>query len=153
MRLLTTFSITILLASCATTMTNYYKPTVQSWQGGSTKNLVQRWGRPDRVLNTADGKTIYLYQAENYRNINTPSYPSVGMHVDANGRPLMTGSPEGNMSWNRGAMSISCVALFEAGANGKILSTQTQGNNCYMGASFAARKVNPENVSALGNKN
>lgn len=139
---MTIFGLTILLAGCATTMNNYYQQTVQSWRGGSVNQLVKQWGRPDRVATGPKGNTLYVYETQNYRTVSGPTYPAVGVHVGSDGRPVMTTSPATNMAWNRGSMSISCVAAFETDPSGKILNTEVQGSNCYGGESFAKRLSN-----------
>lgn len=144
MRRFTFLSLIILLASCSTTMNNYYQPTVSSWQGGTMTNLVKRWGKPDRVMSTSDGKTIYVYENSSYRS-NQPaaSYPMVGMHVSRDGRPTLTSSPVDNNAINRNGLSLDCIASFESDSNGKILRTDIQGGRCYMNENAAKRMTNP----------
>lgn len=143
MRFINCIGLTILLSSCATTTTNYYTQTVQSWRGGSVYTLVKQWGRPDRTITSPNGNTLYVYQTQSYRNLNAPSSPSVGVNVSQSGRAILSNPSYNNMTWNRGAMSLTCMAAFEVGKNGKILDTQIQGTSCYGGESFAKRLTNP----------
>ena len=125
-------------------MNNYYQPTVSSWQGGTMSNLVKHWGKPDRVISTNDGKTVYLYENSSYRsNQSASAYPMVGMHVSRDGRPTLTSSPVDNNSLNRSGMSLDCVASFESDSHGKILRTQVQGSRCFMNENVAKRMTNP----------
>lgn len=133
---------TILLASCATTMTNYYQPTVQSWKGGQATELMKRWGRPDKMVRTPNGHTVYLYETETYHNATNQSYSAIGMHVGTDGRAVMTAPTAAGTSWNRGSLSTNCLALFEADKNGKILDIKTQGTNCFVGKGFSDRMSN-----------
>jgi len=149
MRFIVGLSLIILLSSCATTTTNYYQQTVQSWQGGNASMLVRQWGAPDRRAIGPDGNSLYLYQTQNYRNLNTSSSPSIGVNVNSQGHPVMTTAPNPSMSWNRGAMSFSCVTAFEIAKNGTILNTDIQGASCYGNENFAARMRNP--MTKVGN--
>jgi hypothetical protein len=143
MRFIVGLSLIILLSSCATTTTNYYQQTVQSWHGGDANTLIKRWGAPDRRTIGPDGNSLYLYQTQSYRNLNTPSSPSIGVNFNAEGHAVMTTTPNTNMAWNRGAMSYSCVTAFEVAKNGTILNTSIQGSSCYGNESFASRMKNP----------
>lgn len=132
-----------LLTSCATTNTNYYTQTVQSWRGGNAQLLTKSWGRPDRVLATPKGNTFYIYQTQSYRNMNAPASPSIAVNMSQTGRPTLTSEPYMNTTWNRGAMSLTCVAGFEIARNGKIVNTRIEGSSCYSSESFAKRMSNP----------
>lgn len=143
MRLYIIFGLTILLTGCASSMNNYYPQAVQSWRGGTANNLVKVWGRPDKVASSSNGNTYYVYETQNYRNTSASAYPAVGMHVSSTGRPVMTGGDMAAGNWNRGALSIACVAVFEANKSGQIVGTDIKGSNCYGSQGFAARMSNP----------
>lgn len=144
MRYFFCFGLAILLSSCAATTANYYQQTAQSWQGGQARSLVKRWGAPDRVESRPNGNTVYIYQTQTYRNFNAPASPSIGVSTNRSGRTLLTSSSDSNMTWNRGAMSISCMTAFEIAPTGRILAFESQGTSCYGGESFANRMKNPD---------
>jgi hypothetical protein len=143
MRFIVGLGLVILLASCATTTTNYYQQTVQSWRGGNVNLLIKQWGAPDKRATGSDGHSLYLYQTQTYRHLNGPASPSISVNVNAQGHAVMTTAPNTNMAWNRGGMSFSCVTIFEIDKNGVILSTHIHGTHCYGNESFANRMKNP----------
>ena len=143
MRILISIGFIILLSSCATTTTNYYSQTVQGWRGGNAQTLVSVWGTPDSRTAGPNGTIIYTYKTENYR-ANTGRYsPSVGVSFTRGGAPAMTTQPSTNFSIDRG-LSLSCTTMFVVDRNGKIVDTQSQGNNCNGSASFSRSKGNPK---------
>jgi hypothetical protein len=134
----------ILLSSCATTTTNYYTQTIQSWRGGNVKTLLQRFGRADSRIMAGNGNMLLIYKTENYHTYNTTASPTVGVHFNSSGKPIMTSVPNTNPSWNRsGALSLTCSAGFEVDKHGTIVDTQVQGNGCYGDENFASKWRNP----------
>src|SRR3990167_9221908 len=143
MRFLTLAGCTLLLVSCAGVTTNYYTPTVKSWQGANISYLTKRWGKPDDTLKGTHGNVIYVYKTESYHNYNIPTGPNIGVSFSTDGRPVVTTTPNTNMSWNRD-MSVTCTALFAANNQGIITETKIQGNSCYGSTGFANRMANPK---------
>lgn len=142
MRFVISLGFAILLSSCATTMNNYYTPTVKGWQGGSAANLVKAWGMPDTKATGANGDTIYIYKSESYHAYDTPSSPNIGVNVSSSGRPIIITQPNTNFTANRG-MSITCTAIFTTNSKGIITETNILGRGCYGNADFAKRLGNP----------
>lgn len=132
----------ILLSGCASTKTNYYTQTVQSWHGGNVNALIKRWGIPDDRLKSPRGNIVYVYKTESYRGDSAPMSPAVGVSFTPGGTPIMTTGPNLNNTWNRG-MSLACITAFETDANGKIISAQAQGPGCYASEALAAKMRNP----------
>ncbi len=132
----------ILLASCATSMQNYYNPTVQSWKNGQASDLVKRWGVPDNKIIAPNKTTVYLYKTESYRAQNTVYSPAVGINFTEQGRPVMITQPTTNNAWSRG-MTLNCATAFVANPKGIIIDIQTYGNSCYVGHTFAEKMSNP----------
>ncbi|EKD70336.1 MAG: hypothetical protein ACD_46C00566G0004 [uncultured bacterium] len=140
MRQVILLGLCLIITGCAGK--NYYTQTVQSWKGGSAKNLVSRWGSPDDSLQGAGGMTYYLYKTESYHTYNTPSSPSVGLNLSSDGRPVMTTAPNTNLTWNRD-MSLTCNVIFAINSQGTIVDTRIQGTTCYGSEGFAKRLSNP----------
>ena len=144
MRLPICLGFIILLSACATTTNNYYPQTIQSWRGGDAKALVSRWGMPDKRFAGPNGTTVYVYQSENYRANTGRFSPSVGVNFNRTGTPTMTTQPNTNFSMDRG-ISLNCTSMFVIdNKSGKVVSTQSQGNNCVGNSSFAEAKSNPQ---------
>ena len=133
----------ILLSSCATTTSNYYTQTVQSWRGGNVTTLITRWGRADSTITAGDGNTLLVYKTEGYRTYNTTASPAVGVNYSGSGKPVIVSTPNTNSSWSRGTMSLTCSVGFEVDKHGTIVDTQVQGPGCYGGENFAAKMGNP----------
>lgn len=144
MRFIICLGLLMLVSSCTTSTANYYTQTIHGWRGGNAKNLVQRWGTPDQRMTSPGGNTIYIYNTQSYRNFNAPSSPPVGVNYTSGGRPVIVPMNNSLNNWNRGPMSISCSAIFEANPKGVIINTQIQGTGCYGSENFANTKSNPE---------
>lgn len=129
-----------LLTSCASTMSNYYTQTVDSWRGASANQLVKQWGTPDLRMAGPNHTTFYVYRTEGYRHYNQRTSPPVGVNY-AGGRPVIVIDQNTN-PWNQGAMVLTCAAGFEANAQGIIVNTQVKGNGCYGGDAFAQKYRN-----------
>lgn len=142
MRLIISLGLIILLSSCASTSTNYYSKTVQSWNGGSASTLVKRWGNPDSKLLAANGYVAYVYRSESNHPNNARFSPSIGVNFTPGGKPILVSSPNTNRSLGNG-MELSCVTVFVANKQGIITDTKMQGNRCYGNESFAENKANP----------
>jgi|GEM_PF-1315221 hypothetical protein len=132
----------ILLASCATTTTNYYRSSVESWQGASVKALVKQWGRPDYKILSPDGDAMLAYRTQSYSPYMAPTSPAIGVN-NRGGRPVIS-VDNLNHTWNRGQLSLTCVAIFKINPVGVVTGTQVQGNSCYGGSSFASQYANKE---------
>jgi hypothetical protein len=134
-----------LISGCATSTFNYYTGTVEGWRGGNVNTLVRQWGTPDNKTISRDGQTYYYYKTTSYRNTSQPTAPEVGVHYTPGSSPvIITNAPNTNMTWNRGTMSMTCVAIFVANKKGVITDTKIQGRGCYGGESFASQKSNPQ---------
>lgn len=142
MRTILLLCLACLLSACANS--NNYQQTLQSWQGGNTKTLVERWGRPDEKMTAPNGNTVMVYYINRTRTTTPPSSPVVGVHIDQSGRAVMTNSPNTNYTWNRGPASLACSTMFEANPNGKIINVQSKGPGCYATEGFAAQRKNPQ---------
>lgn len=142
MRHLSAFGLFILLAGCASSTTNYYTQTVQSWRGANMNDLVKRWGPADDRVSGPDGNAVYVYKTESYQAYNTPTSPSIGVNFGQHGTPVITNTTHTNNVWNRG-MGLACIAVFIATPQGKILDTRINGNGCYGSEDFAKRMANP----------
>lgn len=134
-------SITLLLAGCAGSNTNYYNQTVQSWRGGNTSNLVSQWGTPDRRLGAPDGQIVYIYNTQSYRNAPLATSPAIGVNVQG-GKPVIVSTPTPHSAIDRGPTSLSCTAMFVANKQGKIIDVQAAGNGCYGSKRFSDRLSN-----------
>lgn len=148
MRHLIIVGLVILLSSCAGTKSNYYTQTVQSWQGGNINQLIKLWGRPDGSGTGSDGHKMVIYRTQSNRNNGSSAAPSFGVTAGASGRPVLTTYPSTNRTWNRGVMSQTCTAAFEADKRGTIIATQVKGTGCYAGESFANSLSNPNATKA-----
>lgn len=144
MRFFMGLGLTILLSGCATSTTNYYTQTVAGWRGGNVKSLLKRWGMPDERIISPSGSVLYLYKTESYRTYNGPSSPAIGVNYSRGGRPVIVNTPNTNTTWDRGALSITCMAAFEVNPRGEIINTQVQGHGCYGGDNFMAKNGNPD---------
>jgi len=142
MRFLITGLFIILLLGCVSTTGNYYTQTIQSWRGGNANNLVQQWGMPDQKITNSSGHTYYVYKTESYRAYNAPATTPVGVNYSRGGRPVIMDLSNTNNTWNRGPSSITCTAIFEADAKGKIISSTTKGQGCYGNQQFANTRMN-----------
>ena len=142
---LVTFSLatTVLLSSCAVSTTNYYTPSVQSWQGSQVNALVKQWGRPDFKVNAPGGGTTLAYKTESYSTYVPPSSPEVGVNATNPARPAIVVSQNTNNTWNRGSLSINCTVIFSANKQGIITNTKIMGHGCYGGETFAKKYANP----------
>ncbi len=143
MRIITCFGLSVLLSGCAASTVNYYTQTIDSWRGGSAKNLVQRWGLPDQKLIIPGGNTMYVYSTQSFRLTNPPASPPIGVNFSPNGRPVIVPMNGWQPNGGRGPAPL-CWAIFEANPKGVIIRTQIQGAGCYGGENFAAAKSNPE---------
>src|ERR1700721_1141521 len=94
----------MLLSACVFNTTNYYTSTVHSWRGASAVALVKNWGRPDQQIARSKGHIAYVYNIQGNSTYNQPVVPSMGINVNAAGRPTIAG-PNTNMTWNRGNIS------------------------------------------------
>ena len=142
MRHIISLGLVLLLASCAAGTSSYYTQTVDSWRGGNVNALVSRWGTPDLRTPGPNGTTLYAYRVTSYHSYNNRTSPAIGVNY-IGGRPVIAVTPSTNNAWNPGAMSIGCVAGFEANQKGVIVSTQIHGNGCYADQAFAAKHANP----------
>lgn len=133
----------ILLSSCATSTTNYYTPSIQSWQGSNVNTLIQQWGRPDYKVTTASGNTTLAYKTESYSAYVSPSNPQIGVNASNPERPVIVVPQNTNNTWNRGTLSINCTAIFTANKQGTITDTKIVGQSCYGGEVFAQKYANP----------
>jgi len=150
MRNITCMMILALLTGCTSlsspfSRTNYYQSTVEGWRGSHISTLTQRWGTPDDEITAASGNTLYVYKTASQHNT-TPAYgPSFGANVSSSGAPVLTSNtPNTNMTWSRGSMTLYCTAIFEVDKNNIIISTKVQGNSCYGDQNFASLKGNPK---------
>ena len=142
---ITALAAAILLSSCATSTTNYYTSSVQSWHGNTVRSLAQQWGRPDYQATSPSGKTTLAYKTESYSVYTPPTGATVG-------RPTIVVPQNTNNTWNRGSLSISCTVIFEANKQGVITNSKIVGQNCYGGQNFAKKYANPKaNVLQKGN--
>jgi hypothetical protein len=141
MRLTILTGLTILLAGCATTTSNYYSSTIQSWQGGSLSRLKSIWGQPDREIITAGGNKILTYKTTGYRTYSTTGSPAIGVNV-AGSNPIIVTQPSTNSALETRTLSLNCYATFVVNQKGVITSAQSTGNGCYASHAFADRLGN-----------
>lgn len=121
-------SLILLLAGCATQSGGDYTGTVVKWRGGNVNQLVQKWGQPDQKITGPNGNTAYVYKKEGYGNFGGQYSPSVGVSFNSNGAPIFVTTPNTN-PWSR-TMSLNCITVFVANAQGEIIKTMSQGNGC-----------------------
>lgn len=146
MRHIISLGLVILLTSCAGTTSNYYTSTVKSWRGGNAKSLVTQWGAPDTKIVNPNGSTIYIYKTQSYGTVSTTGSNPVGVNVSRTGRPVIV-TPDNNNTWPRNSSpSISCLAVFEADAKGKIYNTEVRGKSCYQSRNFMNSRGNPASM-------
>jgi hypothetical protein len=141
MRFIISLGLVILLTSCAGTTGNYYTSTVNSWRGGSAASLIAQWGTPDTKIVNPNGSVIYIYKTKSYDTASTSGSSPVGVNVSRTGRPVIVTPNNANIS--RSALSIHCLAVFEADAKGKIYNTEVRGQGCYGSQNFVKTKGNP----------
>ena len=146
-----TVFICIFLLSACTATAHHYTSTINSWRGADLHSLVNTWGVPDKKIVTPTGHILFVYYIQSYQNYAGPSSPSIGVHVNSTGSPVMTVTPNTNMAWNRGNMSLMCTAIFDATSTGYIINTQLQGHNCYVYEYMSKKMPNAANPSAAMN--
>ena len=135
MRYALPLALIIVLSGCGTT-TNYYSETVQSWKGAKVAALTKQWGRPDNMVKTTNGNTIYVYKTESYKHYNGPTGPSTGISYTADGKPVVVTRTEMSTSFSR---DLTCNAIFTANSSGQIVGTQASSPTCYGGSGFRDR--------------
>lgn len=150
MRFIILLGVAILLSGCGTT-TNYYTQTVQSWNGSNLKDLNKRWGKPDQIVNTPHGETVYLYKTESYQRTTTPNGPSTGISYTADGRPVVVTRQNFGGNGNRN-MTVHCFTYFIADPKGKIVEVKNSGGSCFANTSFIERMGNPANMPQVADK-
>ena len=132
--------LTILLAGCASSTSNHYTQSVQTWRGSQISTLISQWGKPDESIIAPNGDRTYLYKSQSTA-LNYPSFsPAQGVTYSKGGRPILTTSPTTNMSSSRGNTNSFCMAAFEVNAKGVIVSTQLLGNGCFGQTGFMPKK-------------
>jgi hypothetical protein len=130
-----------LLTSCAST-TNYYPQAANSWRGGNAQNLISRWGQPDQKVLQRDGSYYLVYKTNSSRASSAPDFPGVGVSYNQNGRPVITTMTPATNGLNRGASTISCIAIFEVNRKNTITSVTFKGPSCYGNERFAQNMSN-----------
>lgn len=133
----------ILLSGCASSNGKYYQQAVQSWEGANVQGLIKTWGSPDKRVVGPTGNTVLVYQNQSYSAYNSMSSPAIGVHFSGTGHPVITTAPSTNNSVTRGAMTLTCITVFEVDRKGTIVDTSTQGNSCYSNQSFAEKIAKP----------
>lgn len=141
MRLMIFSGLTILLAGCATTTTNYYSSTINSWQGGKSNKLMSAWGQPDRRIEMRDGSSILIYKTTSYRTYSTTGSPAIGVNTSGP-NPVLVTQPNTNNALESRTLSLDCFATFEVNKQGTIVKTQYTNHGCYAGHTFADRLAN-----------
>lgn len=142
MRKLIISGLLILLSGCTTTTNNYYQPTVNSWRGGDAKNLVDRWGMPNTKVTSPKGNSVYVYKTTSYTGNYERSSPSVGVNFSGE-RPVIVTMPNTSSATSNSGLSMTCITVFTANRQGKIIDSQSQGNSCYGDTNFAHARSNP----------
>src|SRR5579862_6679248 len=132
----------ILLSACASTNTNYYTSSVQSWKGENVRALIARWGKPDYRVAVTNGHSLLSYHLQSYSAYIPPTSPEIGVNTRG-GRPVIVTEPTTNNTWNRGALSLTCNVLIEIDERGTIVRTKVVGNSCYGGTNFAEKYAKP----------
>lgn len=141
MRFIIGLNLIFLLSACTTT-SNHYISTMNSWHSANLRSLVKIWGLPDKKISSPDGHILYVYYTQSYHSYAGPSSPSIGVNVNSAGSPIIATTPNTNMTWNRGNMSLVCMAIFDVAPNGTIVNTQIQGDYCYMNERLAKKMSN-----------
>lgn len=114
-----------LLAGCATVQN--YQSTVNTWQGHNKRQLVKRWGLPDREMKLPDGQAIYVYRAR--RKVS-----GLTQLASIAGQAYVTRS-----SLKGSGRYATCTTYFDVNASGKITNTRFQGGGCQAGRQFKSR--------------
>lgn len=141
MRAAILLGLSVILTGCASGSSAYYTQSVQSWRGGTVKDLFSVWGRPDEIMPGPGGKTIFVYKRQGFVNTNTNYSPSIGVRPK-NGATIVTSTPNARTPWNKG-FTAYCISTFTANPTGKVVDTEIEGTNCYISQSGAARLANP----------
>ena len=119
----------LLLLGCASTG-HHYTQISQNWHGRSVALLTQRWGQPNINIARPTGDKTYIYKIEGSRAHIVSASPTIGVHVSADGKPIIYSGDYFTERRHTDTHRLSCFAIFTINARGIIVNAQFQGNNC-----------------------
>lgn len=113
------FCLVILLSSCATTTTNYYR-------GSQESALIARMGQPYEKI-VGPNSTTYIYRTITYRSPPESLSPEIGV-ANANSPHPAIVMPSANLP--RSQMALVCFSTFVINKKGYIVSSKKEGSGC-----------------------
>lgn len=118
------FCAVLFLSGCATTAN--YQTIINNWQGAKIQDLINTWGKPDGAVRQANGHIVYLYTRQHITTVPSPRALQTPYTYVGN-TPIMG---HGFTDFSGNTVTLYCHTLFETNAQGIILNSRCQGNNC-----------------------